>query len=82
MAEFGTPTVGTLKVKVNTDANGYIAQPGDTVAGTKNVAIPGFKAAGNLADANTFFNALIGTLAGGTYDSLTAQKTTVQEVVE
>lgn len=82
MAEFGTANVSTLKVKVNTDANGNIAQAGNTVAGNKVLTIPGFKQAGNLANANTFFGAIIGTLGGGSYDSLTAQKYTVQEVVE
>lgn len=81
-AEFSSANVGTLKVNLNLDSDGTIAQSGATVAGTKAISINGFKAAGNLANANTVFDKILTGIGGGTYDSLSATKTISQGVTE
>lgn len=82
MAEFKTAKTSTLKVKINLNADGNVAQSGETVKSTKVVSLQGFKAEGNLAQANTVFQAMYGQIAQGTYDGLSAVKTTSQEVAE
>ena len=82
MAEFAQANVGTLKVSLNLDSDGTIAQSGAAVADTKTFSLNGFKASGNLAEANTVFGAILGDIAGGTYDSLSASKTVTQGVIE
>lgn len=82
MAEFAEATVSSLKVNVDLNAAGNIAQDGETAAGQKAITINGFKASGNLAAADTVFNKLIGNIAGGTYDTLSAVKITIQGVNE
>lgn len=72
MAEFAPIKTKTVKMKVNTTAAGNIAESGDTVASTKAVSIPGIKAEANLAQASAVFGVFYSTLAGGSYDSLSA----------
>lgn len=81
MAEFAQATTSDLKVSVDMNAAGNIAQDGETAASQKVFTIKGFKATGTLANADTVFNKLIGGIAGGTYDTLTAAKITTQGVV-
>ena len=82
MAEFAQPTTSVLKMNVNQNSAGNIAQEGETAASQKVVSINGFKAAGTLANADTVFSKLIGDIAGGTYDTLSAAKVTTQGVAE
>ena len=67
-----------MKLAVNGDGN--IAQSGDTATGQKVFTLNGFKAKGSLADANVVFGKIFGDIAGGSYDSLSAEKTVTQEV--
>ena len=81
MAEFASANVANLSVQVNVDSDANIATSGAAV-GTKKISMKGFKANGTLANANTVFNALLTDICGGTYDSLTANKTINQGVEE
>lgn len=81
MADFSTAYTSTIKMKSPTTSDGYLAQSGDTVTGNKYFSIPGIKASANLAEANTVFNAFLGDIAGGSFDSLSAVKTITQGVV-
>lgn len=81
MAEFAVAKTGTLKVALNLDSDANIAQSGAAVADTKMISINGFKADGNLEQADTVFNALLTEIAGGTYDTLTTTKTITVGVV-
>ena len=83
MADFSVAYTASVKMKVPTTTGGYIAQTDDTVTGaTKQITIPGIKAAATLAEANTVFGAFLGNIAGGTFDSLSAVKTITQGVAE
>ena len=82
MAEFSAATTASVKMKVNTNTSGNIAQSGDTVKGTKYPSIAGIKASATLAEANAVFSAFYGTIAEASYDSLTAVKTITQEVTD
>ena len=81
-AEFANAVTANVKMTVNMTAEGNIAQSGDTVAGSKNPTLKGIKAAATLAEAKTVYDAFYGTIAGATYDSLTAEKTIKTGVVE
>lgn len=80
MAEFKAAQVANVKMKVNLNTAGNIAQSGDTLKGTKTPSIPGIKAGATLAEATAVFDAFYGTIGGATFDSLTAVKTISQEV--
>ena len=80
MAEFAPAHVGTLKVKLAVNEDGNIAQSGETATGQKTFSLNGFKAKGNLDEADTVFGKIFGDIAGGTYDSLSAEKTITQGV--
>ena len=79
-AEFADAHVGTLKVKLAVNADGNIAQSGEAATGQKTFTLNGFKAKGNLENANVVFGKLFGDIAGGSYDSLSAEKTVTQGV--
>lgn len=81
MADFKNPKTATVKMKVDTDANGNIAQYSDTPAGTKYISIKGISSTCDLADAEKVFNVFIGdSLGGGTFDNYSAIRTITQEV--
>ena len=61
-----------MNVPMNGD--GFIAQDGDTVKGTKSISIGGISAGANLAGANAVFTAFL-NIAGGSFDSLSAKRT-------
>lgn len=82
MAEFSPAVTASVKMNVPMNGDGFIAQDGDTVAGTKAISIGGISAGANLAGANAVFTAFLGNIAGGSFDSLTAKKTIVQGVTE
>ena len=82
MADFVQAYTASVKMKVPVTAAGNIAQDGDTPATNKQVTIPGIKPDATLAQANTVFNAFIGNIAGGSFDSLSAVKTITQGVAE
>lgn len=82
MAEFANAVTANVKMQIDMTADGNIAQTGDTVAGSKAPTIKGIKAAATLAEAKTVYDAFYGTIAGATYDSLTAEKTIKTGVVE
>ena len=75
MAEF-TP-INTMSVKMNVpmNADGFIAQSGETAAATKAITIQGISATASLSGANAVFQAFLGDIAGGSFDSLTAKRT-------
>ena len=79
---FVDPKVATLKVKVATDSNSYIAQAGNTVTGNTYLSIGGFSLDANLAGAQTVFGKILGDIAGATYDSATTLRTFTVSVGE
>lgn len=82
MAEFAQAKTAQLKMSVDMTAAGNIAQSGDTVAGSKKPTLKGLKPAATLDEAKTVFDAFYGTIAGATYDTLTAEKTIKQGVAQ
>lgn len=82
MAEFTPALTASVKMNIDMNSGGFIAQSGDTVTGTKAISIPGIKAAATLAEANAVYTAFLGNIAGGSFDSLTAKKTITQGVTE
>lgn len=80
--EFAAATTGVVKMNTGINADGYIATGSDEVVDAKAFSIPGIKADATLAQANTVFNAFVGTIAQGKYDSLSATKTITVGVVE
>lgn len=61
-----------LSVKVPVNADGNIAQTGETGVKTKSISIKGFVDNGSLSHANDVFDAFLGNIANTNYDSLTA----------
>lgn len=59
---------GTTKIPVAINANGYIAQSGDTAAGTKMISINKVSADNSKMDNNAVADFFIGML-GGRFDS-------------
>lgn len=82
MAQLQITTTGPLKMDVGTNANGTIAQSGETVVGKKSISIGGLSSDCTLANANTVFSAIISNICGGTYDTITAEQTLKRKVVE
>lgn len=82
MAEFAQAKTATVKMKVNLNADGNIAQTGEEVAGAKYFSVAGLSAASTLADAKAFYDATYVNIGGGSYDTLTAQKTITTGVSE
>ena len=82
MAEFKNAATASVKMKVNADAEGNIALAGDAVKGSKTPTIQGVKADATLAEATAVFDAFYGEICGATFDSLSAEKTIKQGVVE
>lgn len=80
MAEFVNNPVMSVSMKLPTNANGNIAQSGDTTAGTKLYTIPGIKKGATLAEANNVFDKFVGVIGGGDYDSLSAVRTVKEGV--
>ncbi len=72
--QFVDPKTVGLSVNVDLNANGNIAQTGDTAAGQKTVTINGFKLAGTVDNANTVFTKVLGDIGGATYTLNTAKK--------
>lgn len=82
MADFAQANTATVKMKVNLNADGFIAQSGEEVAGAKYFSVSGLSAASSLADAKAFYDATYAAIGGGTFDTLTAQKTITSGVSE
>lgn len=82
MADWANPKTMTAKVKVNLNAQGYIAQSGETVAAAKYMSTGGISAAADLDATDAVWGYMFSTIGGGTYDTLTAQKTTTTGVEE
>lgn len=80
--EFATATTGSVKMSVGLNESGYLATGSDTAVASKTFSIQGIKADANLSQANSVFNAFIGQIATGKYDSLSAVKTISVGVVE
>jgi len=72
--QFVEPKAVDLSVAVDLNANGTIAQDGETPAGQKVITVKGFKAAGTVADATTVFTKFLGDIGGATYTLSTATK--------
>ena len=82
MAEFSNNATAQVKMKVNLNTDGNIAQEGEVQKGTKTPMLSGIKAGATLSEATKVFDAFYGKIAGGTYDSLSAVKNIHQGVVE
>ena len=80
MAEFAPLLTSTLKMKLAVNEDGNIAQTGEAAKGQKAFTLNGFKAEGSLDEANVVFGKIFGNIAGGNYDSLSAEKTVTQGV--
>ena len=73
--DFIKAEVSTLKVKVDVDADEVLVQSGNLPTGRKRtITIGGFKRDGTLDEANLVFGAVLGNIAGTTYDSVSATK--------
>ena len=72
--------VANVKFDVNLNADGNIAQEGDTPASQKSFTMKGFSATGTPAQANTVLDKIIGDISGGTYVSGSKVRTIVQGV--
>ena len=79
---YATPVTSTVKMNIGLDANGNISQAASDTTASKTFSIPGLKAAATLAESNAVFDAIIGNIAKGTFDSLSATKTITVGVVE
>ena len=82
MAQLVTNATGALKMEVGINARGKIAQEGETVTGTKSISVPGLSSDCTLEQADAVFEAIIGNIAGGEYDTITAEQTLTRKVVE
>ena len=91
--DFSTNPTCSMKFDVMLNRDGYIAQPGETVAGKKTVTFSGFKSditideAINTEDSTALHNGVAGLmwLFTGTdenFDELSVKKTTVEVVEE
>ena len=91
--DFATNPTCSIKFDVMLNRDGYIAQPGETVAGKKTVTFSGFKSditideAINTEDSTALHNGVAGLmwLFTGTdenFDELSVKKTTVEVVEE
>ena len=82
MAEFVNAKVMSVSMKVDTTADGNIAQSGETVTSAKLATIAGIKKSASLAESNLVYDAFYGTVGGGRQDSLTAVRKIVEGVAE
>ena len=80
--EFVTPTTAAVSMGVAVTEDGYLAGSGDTPAGKKKFSIPGIATTATNSDCATVFQAIVGGIAGGTYDSTTTVKTVTYTVAE
>lgn len=81
MVDFQNPITATVKIKVDTDNNGNIAQYSDIPVGAKYISIKGISSTCSLSDAEKVYNVFIGeSLGGGTWDNYSAIRTITQEV--
>lgn len=78
---FGTPKVANLKVDVNLNADGNIAVDDDVVAGAKTMTIKGFKANGEVTDANMVFTKVLSGIGGASFNLNSAVRTVSQKAV-
>lgn len=60
---------GTMSEKINLNSDGYIAQDGETVAGTKRISINNANAANDLETNHNIIAAFM-DFAGGTSDEI------------
>lgn len=79
--DFIKSEVSTLKVKVDVDADEVLVQSGNLPTGRKRtITIGGFKRDGTLDEANLVFDAVLGNIAGTTYDSVSATKFVTERI--
>lgn len=75
MADFVNNATATVSMRIPTTAAGNIAQSGDVVKGSKLGSIPGIKKDAHLNEVNKVFDAIYGTIGGGSFDSMSAVRT-------
>ena len=75
MAEFINSPTMTVGMRADITAAGNIAQSGDTAKGSKQINIVGIKKNATLAESEKVFEKFVGTIGGGSYDSLSAVRT-------
>jgi hypothetical protein len=79
--QWSTATTGTVKFDVALNANGNIAQDGQTAASAKSYSMSNIKSDANFAKANGGYGAFM-DLVGGRYDESTGVMTITKKVVE
>lgn len=82
MASIVTSKTGVFKMDVGVNANGTIAQSGETVTGKKAISIPGLLSDCTLAQVNAVFNEIVTKIGGGSYDTISGEQTLKRKVVE
>lgn len=80
MAEFENAITANLSMKVETNADGNIATQSEIGTGVKRCSIDGIKANSTLSEATEVFKTFYMIICNASFDSLSAEKTTVQEV--
>lgn len=80
MRKFETPHISTLKVKVDLNENGFIAQEGDTKDSSKTLSIKGFKINDGAEESNVIFQHILGGIGGISYDTSTTKKVVTYKV--
>ena len=74
MASWAEIPVMTVGMKVDLNGDGNIKQSGETVASQKVQNLVGVKATATLEQASQVYGAFIGTICGGSYDTLSASR--------
>ena len=82
MAEFKTSPIMTVQMPVMLNANGTLAQSGETVSGKKNANVPGIKRDATLAQSVKVYDAFYGTIGGASFDSISAVRKISEGVEE
>lgn len=67
---YATQNIASTSVKVNLNANGTIAQEGETVVGTKRINIAGVNIDNGLTSNTAVLEVFVNYFGGGTQDSL------------
>ena len=81
--EWTTPVTAKVTMGIAVTENGYIAGSGDTPAGQKKFTVDGIKTSATLEESAAVFDAFVGDIAGGTFDSVNgATKTVTYTTVE
>ena len=81
-AVFENPATSDLKISIPINAEGNIAQVGETAAANKVFTVKGFKTDGDADEADAVFTEIFSNIANTTYDTLSATQTIVRKMVD